>query len=111
MAHTPHGQHWRSLGKPDVSGNTGDKSTGAILDKLQIEPEHGHGSLHTGRASVAPGSGDVIEAHDGIASVGASGAKPTGPKLDDGNTAANEKFNETAKGPNFRPNTVQVGGR
>lgn len=96
MAHSPKGQHWRNLGKPDVSG-TGDKSTGAILDKL-----------HT----VKDGARAVVEPHAGIASVNTDrGKSPTGPKLDDGNAAANAKFNETAKGPNFRPNTVQVGGR
>ncbi len=57
-----------------------------------------------------PQNRDPVTAHAGVASVGAVGAKPTQPKTDDGNTAANAKFNEDAKGPNYRPNTVMVSG-
>jgi len=71
-----------------------DKSTEAIKRKLATPQE---------RFPVAP--------HAGVASVSAPGAKPTQPRTDGGNTAANAKFNQTAKGPNFRPNTVIVGGR
>lgn len=49
--------------------------------------------------------------HVRVASVGAAGAKPTQPKTGDGNTAVNEAFNQAAKGPNFRPNTVLIGGK
>jgi hypothetical protein len=97
MAHEAQGQHWRALGKPDVTQDGGDPSTAAILDKL-----------HTHKSGAQP----VVEAHAGIASVNTDeGAEPTGPDLDDGNSADNAKFNEAAKGPNFRPNTVMIGGR
>jgi hypothetical protein len=95
MAHQPKGQHWRTLGKADVSGGA-DESTGAILDKL---------------GTVADGARPVVEAHAGVQSVNTDdGAKPTAPRYGD-NIAANAKFNETVKGPNERPNTVMVGGK
>lgn len=72
-----------------------DRSTEAIKNKLRTPP-----------------SRDPVTAHAGVASVGASGAKPTQHNCDCGpNAAANDKFNETAKGPNYRPNTVMIGGR
>ena len=38
-----------------------------------------------------------VASHAGVASVGTTGAKPTQPKLDDGNTAVNDAFNEATK--------------
>ena len=84
--------HWRNLGRgPSITAP--DKSTGAILARLK-----------------APRDPKPITAHAGVASVNASGAQPTQPKLDGGNTEANAKFNQAAKGPNYRPNTVMVTG-
>jgi len=95
MAHSPNGQHWRDLGK-SKSVALPDKSTGAILDKL---------------GTVKDGARPVVEAHAGVQSVNTDGGKkPTAPR-DGDNADANAKFNEAAKGPNYRPNTVIVGGR
>lgn len=71
-----------------------DKSTEAIKRRLKTPQER-----------------NPVAAHADVASVGATGAKPTQPKTDGGNSAANAKFNESVKGPKYRPNTVQVGGR
>jgi hypothetical protein len=59
-----------------------------------------------------PQSRYPVQAHAGVASVATDGgAKPTQPKTDDGNTAANAKFNEANKGPKERPNVVMIGGQ
>ncbi len=86
--------HWRNLGKgPDT--NLADKSTGAILKRLK-----------------APRDPSVVTAHAGVASVNTDGGtKPTQPRGDDGNTEVNAAFNQATKGPNYRPNTVMIGGK
>lgn len=71
-----------------------DRSTEAIKRKL-----------------VTPQERNPVTAHEGVASVGASGTKPTQPKTDDGNVAANAKFNQLTKGPRERGNVVMVSGR
>jgi hypothetical protein len=71
-----------------------DKSTEAIKRKLRT-----------------PQPRDPVTAHEGVASVGASGTKPTQPRTDDGNTAANEAFNQATKGPRERGNVVMIGVR
>ena len=61
-----------------------------------------------------PQSRDVVQAHDGIASVNTDGgAKPRAHDCADcaPNSDANAKFNESVKGPALRPNTVMIGGR
>lgn len=76
MAHSAKGQHWRILGRLDM-GVLPDKSTAAILNSLKT-----------------PQNRNPVKAHEGIASVSTDGGiKPTQPKLHDGNTAANAKFN------------------
>lgn len=93
MAHEQQGQHWRTLGK-NKNFRSRDKSTDEITGKLGT-----------------PRTRDVTESHSGVASVGVGGAKPTMPKCDDGNCAANAKFNNATKGPRERGNVVMVSGR
>jgi len=87
--------HWRNLGKGPVTNPVGlDKSSAQILERLKT-----------------PQNRNSVVAHEGVASVGADGIKPTQPKLDDGNTAANEAFNQATKGPRERGNVVMIPGR
>ena len=82
MAHHARGQHWRDLGK-SKSLDLPDKSTGAIL-----------GALKT------PQQRYPITSHEGVASVGADGIKPTKHNGDNGpNAAANAEFNAGTVGP------------
>jgi hypothetical protein len=93
MAHQPKGQHWRTLGKADVSAGA-DKSTAAILGKL---------------GTLADGARPVVESHAGISSLNTDGGKkPTAPRYGD-NVDANAKFNQSTKGPRERGNVVMVG--
>jgi hypothetical protein len=95
MAHQK--DHWRNLGKrvANVTRRGLDRSTKNILGKL-----------------AAPRNPKVTEAHAAVASVSTDGGtKPTQPRTDDGNSVANAKFNQAAKGPNYRPNVVTVGGK
>lgn len=71
-----------------------DRSTEAIKAKLATPQER-----------------NPVAAHAGVASVGATGTKPTQPKTNDGNSAVNKTFNEAAKGPKYRPGTVMIGGQ
>ena len=73
-----------------------DKSTEAIKRKLKT-----------------PRSPDVTTAHAGVASVGASGAKPRAHDCADcgPNSAANAEFNDSTKGPRERANVVMIGGK
>jgi hypothetical protein len=53
-----------------------------------------------------------VASHEGVASVGAPGIKPTQHPCDCGpNAAANAEFNQATKGPNERPNVVMIPGR
>jgi hypothetical protein len=71
-----------------------DRSTEQIKRKLRTPQER-----------------NPVTAHAGVASVGASGTKPTQPKTDDGNVAVNAKFNQVTKGPRERSNVVMIGGK
>ena len=84
------------------------KSTGVYRGRMK----HGRGVEHFKDALHTEQRRDpVTVAHEGIASVGAGGTKPTQPKCDDGNTAANEAFNNATKGPRERGNVVMIGGK
>jgi len=72
-----------------------DKSTEQIKRRLKTPQER-----------------NPVAAHAGVASVGATGSKPTQHNCDCGpNAAANDAFNKATKGPAERPNVVMIGGR
>ncbi len=54
-----------------------------------------------------------VTAHAGVASVGVDGVKPRAHDCgaDCSNADANERFNQSTKRPNERPNVVMIGGR
>jgi hypothetical protein len=65
------------------------KSTGVYRGQMK----HGAGVEHFKDALHTEQRRTPIVSHEGVASVSASGVKPTQPKLDDGNRVANAKFN------------------
>jgi hypothetical protein len=84
------------------------KSTGVYRGRMKhgAGVEHFKDALHTEQRR-----DPVTVAHEGIASVGAGGIKPTQPKTDDGNVSANSDFNRAAQGPRYRPNAVMIGSK
>jgi hypothetical protein len=83
------------------------KSTGVYRGRMK----HGAGVEHFKDALHTEQPRNPVKAHEGVASVSATGTKPTQPKTDDGNTAANEAFNQATKGPRERGNVVMIPGR
>jgi hypothetical protein len=65
------------------------QSTGVYRGQMK----HGAGVEHFKDALHTEQPRNPVAAHEGVASVSAPGIKPTQPRLHDGNTAANAKFN------------------
>lgn len=73
---------------------------------------HDRSTQEIKRKLATPRCRNVVEAHEGIASVGVDGAtKPQQHNRVGDNAAANAEFNDSTGGPAVRPNTVMIGGR